>query len=426
MSTVQAPTRNAADVLEAVTALAPSIAGRAEEIEQGRRLPADLLDELKGTGAFRMLLPTSHGGLGVELPEALRVLETLSAADGSTGWTVMIGSGAWLDLTGLPRATFDALYADGPDVIVAGAINPSGVIEAVDGGYRVTGRWGFASGCEHADWLFGDCVEQVDGRPGGRTARPSSASRSSRPTRSSSRTRGTSPDCAGRAATTSTSTTSSWLPERTHPPLEEEHCIDEPIVRIPAPSLLPCVVASVAIGIAQGALDDIVALATDKVPLLDAAPLAEEPDVPARPGDGRHGAPCRQVAPPRHRRFPLVGRCRRRATDPAAAGARPGRRGVGHGAGGRRRRRRLQGGRWQLALHGLAAPAPAAGRPRRDAALPGQAGCDDGRGRDPRRQRHRPAPLLRRRSRLRESTRRGRSPCHDWHRTRRRARHPLQ
>ena len=66
-------------------------------------------------------------------------------------------------------------------------------------------------------------------------------------------------------------------PERTHPPLEEEHCMDEPIVRIPAPSLFACVVASVAIGIAQGALDDIVALATDKVPLLDAAPLANNP-----------------------------------------------------------------------------------------------------------------------------------------------------
>ena len=277
MSAVQAPTRNAADVLEAVTALAPSIAGRAEEIEAGRTLPADLLDDLKSTGAFRMLLPTSHGGLGVELPEALRVLEMLAAADGSTGWTVMIGSGAWLDLTGLPRATFDALYADGPDVIVAGAINPSGVIEAVDGGYRVTGRWGFASGCEHADWLFGDCVERVDGRPGEADGPPKL------------RIALFSPDevviedtwhVSGLRGTGSHHFHVDNVvvaPERTHPPLEEEHCIDEPIVRIPAPSLLSCAVAGVAIGIAQGALDDIVALATDKVPLLDAAPLAKNP-----------------------------------------------------------------------------------------------------------------------------------------------------
>ena len=78
----------------------------------------------------------------------------------------MIGAGSWIDLAGLPRATFDALYADGPDAIIAGAINPSGSIEAVDGGYRVTGRWAFASGCQHASWIFGDCFEGVvDGVP---------------------------------------------------------------------------------------------------------------------------------------------------------------------------------------------------------------------------------------------------------------------
>jgi alkylation response protein AidB-like acyl-CoA dehydrogenase len=277
VSTVQAPTRNAADVLEAVTALAPSISGRAVEIEQGRRLPPDLLDELKRAGAFRMLLPTSHGGLGVELPEALRVLETLAAADGSTGWTVMIGSGAWLDLTGLPRATFDAVYVDGPDAIVAGAINPSGVIEAVDNGYRVTGRWGFASGCEHADWLFGDCVQKVDGRAGGLDGPPKLRIALFSPdevviedTWHVSGLRGTGSHHFHVDSVV-------VAPERTHPPLEEEHCIDEPIVRIPAPSLLSCVVAGVAIGIARGALDDIVALAMDKVPLLDAAPLAKNP-----------------------------------------------------------------------------------------------------------------------------------------------------
>ena len=72
-----------------------------------------------------MLLPSSHGGRGAELPEAIRVFETLAAADGSMGWTVMIGGGAWCDMTGLPRATFDALYADGPDVIVAGRSTPA-------------------------------------------------------------------------------------------------------------------------------------------------------------------------------------------------------------------------------------------------------------------------------------------------------------
>ena len=272
MSTVHAPTLTAAAVLENVTALAPSISGRAEEIEEGRRLPPDLVEELKRAGAFRMLLPASHGGVGVELPEALRVVETLAAADGSTGWTVMIGSGAWLDLTGLPRATFDALYAGGPDIIVAGAINPSGVIEAVAGGYRVTGRWAFASGCEHADWLFGDCVEPdgagADGPPQLRVALFSPGEVVIEDTWHVSGLRGTGSHHFHVDGVI-------VAPERTHPTLEAEPCLDEPIVRIPPPSLLSCAVAGVAVGIAQGALDDIVTLATHKVPLLDATPLAE-------------------------------------------------------------------------------------------------------------------------------------------------------
>src|SRR5690606_29962762 len=105
---------------------------------------------------FRLLLPTSHGGQGADLLSALEVLETLARADASVGWTVMIGAGSWIDLAGLPRATFDSLYADGPDAITAGVFNPTGTAVATGGGYRVTGRWAFASGCEHARWLFGN------------------------------------------------------------------------------------------------------------------------------------------------------------------------------------------------------------------------------------------------------------------------------
>ncbi len=68
-------------------------------------MPRDLLDELIGAGCFRLLLPRSHGGLGADLPAAMRVIEALANADASVGWIVMIGGGSWVDLTGLPRAT---------------------------------------------------------------------------------------------------------------------------------------------------------------------------------------------------------------------------------------------------------------------------------------------------------------------------------
>ena len=105
---------DAADVLAAVEQLAPTIAGRASEIEAARRLPADLLDELKTAGAFRLTRPASHGGLGADLPSAMRVFEALARADASVGWTVMIGGASWPDLAGLPRPTFDSSSTPDP------------------------------------------------------------------------------------------------------------------------------------------------------------------------------------------------------------------------------------------------------------------------------------------------------------------------
>jgi indole-3-acetate monooxygenase len=152
-------------VLEATRELAPVIASRAVDIEAMRRIPLELLDQLKQAGLFRMFVPRSHCGDEVDMRTGLEVLETLSRADGATGWTVMIGSESPHLLSLLPRETFDTLYSGGPDVILGGAFNAHGKAEVVPGGYRVTGRWGFASGSEHCDWLFGNCVVLRDGRP---------------------------------------------------------------------------------------------------------------------------------------------------------------------------------------------------------------------------------------------------------------------
>ncbi|WP_438020049.1 acyl-CoA dehydrogenase family protein [Sorangium sp. So ce315] len=156
---------DAAKVLRAARDLAPTIVARAAEIEEARRLPADLLGELKAAGCFRMFLPRSHGGCEVDLRTGMDVLETLARADGATGWTVMLGSESPHLFALLPRERFDAVYTGGPDVIIGGGFNAQGEAHVIEGGYRVTGRWSFASGCEHADWLFGNCVLMDGGRP---------------------------------------------------------------------------------------------------------------------------------------------------------------------------------------------------------------------------------------------------------------------
>jgi alkylation response protein AidB-like acyl-CoA dehydrogenase len=269
MTTVDHHPTTAQGVLDATRAMAPAIAARAAEIEAARRLPRDLLDDLVGAGCIRLLRPRTHGGLAADLPAAMRVFESLARADASVAWTTMIGGGAWIDLAGLPRATFDAVFAE-PDAVIAGVINPSASIAPAAGGYRVTGRWSFASGCEHADWIYGNAIEDVvDGVPQMRIAVLAPDEVTIEDTWNVS----------GLCGTGSHHVRADVVvpAERTTRPFEDPSCVDEPIVRIPPPPLLAPMIAAVALGVAQGALDDMLALATVKVPLLDHAILATNP-----------------------------------------------------------------------------------------------------------------------------------------------------
>jgi alkylation response protein AidB-like acyl-CoA dehydrogenase len=145
--------------------LAHVITSRAAEFEKDRQLPSDLMDTLRSIGVFRMFVPRSHGGMELDLPKGLRIIETLSKIDGSVGWAAMIGGGSAVFTPLLPRDLYDSIYRDGPDVVFAGSAQPAGVAESVDGDWRVNGRWPFASGCQHADWLLGLCVMKKDGKP---------------------------------------------------------------------------------------------------------------------------------------------------------------------------------------------------------------------------------------------------------------------
>ena len=152
-------------MLAAVRELAPGIAARADEIEAGRRVPGDIVEALRRIGVFRMLVPRSHGGLALSVPEAVPVVEALSAIDSSVGWVTMIAVTSQTFCTPLSRATFDRLDADHPDVVVVGVGTPVGRADKINGGYRVTGRWPFASGCQNAQWIVGHCVLYQAGEP---------------------------------------------------------------------------------------------------------------------------------------------------------------------------------------------------------------------------------------------------------------------
>ena len=148
---------DSAEIVENTRKLAPKVAARADEIARLRRLPADLVAELKAAGVFRMPMPAAWGGPEMTPRAQNEVIEILSAADASVGWCAMIGSDAGFYAAFLEEGAARALYPD-LDMVTAGMIQPAGRAVRVPGGYRVSGRWGFGSGSTHADVIVGGCI----------------------------------------------------------------------------------------------------------------------------------------------------------------------------------------------------------------------------------------------------------------------------
>jgi alkylation response protein AidB-like acyl-CoA dehydrogenase len=152
-------------ILSELDNLAPIIAARAGEAEEARRIPADIIQMLKSIGVFRMTAPQILGGLEFDFPTVARILQRLFKIDGSTAWIVAIANATALLLPLLPRETYEETYRNGPDRLCAGGGQPVGTAAAEAGGLRVNGRWPFASGCEDADWIAGICVLTEGGKP---------------------------------------------------------------------------------------------------------------------------------------------------------------------------------------------------------------------------------------------------------------------
>jgi alkylation response protein AidB-like acyl-CoA dehydrogenase len=159
--TMDTPTRlNAETWLERARSLAPLVARHRDEAEIDRHLPPVLSEAMRERGLFCLWLPQSLGGPQLPIEIVVQVMEELSRQDGSVGWNSMIScnhSILWSHL----KHDVAASMTEGGRNIIAGTIGGGGdrnapgggVATKVDGGYRITGKWGYASGCHHADWM---------------------------------------------------------------------------------------------------------------------------------------------------------------------------------------------------------------------------------------------------------------------------------
>jgi alkylation response protein AidB-like acyl-CoA dehydrogenase len=147
-------------------ALAPQIEACADRIEQERRLAGPVLDALHAAGMFRLLLPRSLGGGEVDPATFAAVIEEIARADASTAWCMCQASGCSMSAAYLPPDVAAEVFGRDPRAVLAWGPGPDARAVAVEGGYRVTGTWSFASGCRHATWLGGHCpISEPDGSP---------------------------------------------------------------------------------------------------------------------------------------------------------------------------------------------------------------------------------------------------------------------
>lgn len=141
-------------VLGQIEALAPLILDEADAAEAQRHISASVARAMAAAGLYRVAVPLDVGGSERHPVEQIRTIEAVSRLDGATGWALMIGIEAMGILgAALPLDEAKALFED-PNLIVAAALNPLGRAVEVDGGYRITGQWPFASGCHNADYFW--------------------------------------------------------------------------------------------------------------------------------------------------------------------------------------------------------------------------------------------------------------------------------
>lgn len=161
------------EVLDGATArLSGQLRERADEAEALRTMPPDLVEAARSAGFFRLAMPEVLGGLELDPLTIVSIVEELSRADGSAGWTVLIGNStaffAWLD----PRVA-QAMLGQVTDIISTSMFAPMGRARREGNDLVIDGRWPFNSGCMHAEWyqtgfmiMDGDVpAVRADGRP---------------------------------------------------------------------------------------------------------------------------------------------------------------------------------------------------------------------------------------------------------------------
>jgi len=229
-----------------------------------------------------MCVPRALGGGEVDPATMIETIETIAAADGAAGWSAMIGATSGVASAYLAEEAAREIYGSDPEAVSGGAFAPLGKATVVDGGYRVTGRWPFASGCEHCAWLMGGSVVLAGGQP---RLLPSGMPDNRLMLFPAAAVRIIDTwDVAGLRGTGShdIAVDDCFVPAaRSLSLISDQPRARGPLYAFPVFGLLALGIAAVALGIARRALDELLALAGAKTPTGSRRLLAERPVIQA-------------------------------------------------------------------------------------------------------------------------------------------------
>jgi len=152
-------------VLDGIRDLLPTIRERADEAERLRVVPEASVKEIEETGFFRMLQPRRFDGLEADPVDFYAAVRDISSACGSTGWiSSVLGVHPWQVALFADEAQ-QAVWGSDTSVRLSSSYAPTGRATITDGGYTLSGKWSFSSGCDHATWvLLGGLVFNDEGQ----------------------------------------------------------------------------------------------------------------------------------------------------------------------------------------------------------------------------------------------------------------------
>ena len=260
--------------------LREGLAARAAKADELRRVPDETIAEFREAGFFRMLQPTRWGGLEVDPSTFFDVQMTVATACPSSAWVLgVLAVHAW-QLALFPLQAQEEVWGKDAGTLISSSYAPTGKVTRAEGGYRISGRWSFSSGCDHCQWVFlgGLVPPEVEGKP--------PEMRTFLVPRSDYRI-DDNWHVAGLKGTGSKDIVveNAFVPEhRTHRLIDgykrqsPGNAVNpSPLYRLPFGQIFVRSVSTSAIGAAQGALDAFLDIAAKRVAASDGAKVSEDP-----------------------------------------------------------------------------------------------------------------------------------------------------